>query len=105
MLEGEPGTLEPREEQTLPGEVRDCFCSLSIQLWAGEGCVSHRVCCLCGSTSLWVLLPGWGLGTASKAGDTSSLLQPRGSCWVKEEEEEEDGEEKNDADDPLGFLR
>lgn len=25
MLEGEPGTLEPREELTLPGEVSGCW--------------------------------------------------------------------------------
>lgn len=25
MLEGDPGTLDPREEQTLPGEVRGCW--------------------------------------------------------------------------------
>lgn len=25
MLEGDPGTLDPREEQTLPGEVSGCW--------------------------------------------------------------------------------
>lgn len=94
MLEGDPGTLEPREEQTLPGEVSGCWKekgrfwqTLAWLAWEGAqghgqdpsawlGDLGTPLCPMDLSVPRWNTLgdggiSGWVLG--------SPLLQRRGS--------------------------